>query len=101
MYSIVNIVESISVGLNENATSITATNNASESSNLISTTELTTTKKPSNEKQVIDYSEDYPVKQVERCYFAEDITNASIEILSKRCQRAISGKVIDLSFRNV
>ena len=92
-------MESISVGLNENATSIIATNNASESSNLISTTELTTTKKTSNEKQVIDYSEDYPVKQVERCYFAEDITNASIEILSKRCQRAISGKVIEFFYR--
>ena len=94
-------MESISVGLNENATSIIATNNVSESSNLISTTELTTTKKTSNEKQVIDYSQDYPVNQIERCYFAEDIKNTSIEILSKRCQRAISGKVIDLSFWNV
>ena len=90
-----NILKSISVGLNQNNTSNIATNNASESSNLISTTELTTTEKSSKEKQVIDYSQDYPVNQIERCYFAEDIKNTSIEILSKRCQRAISGKVIE------
>ena len=94
-------MKSISVALNQNATSIITTKNASESSNLKSTTELTTTEKTSNEEQVIDYSEDYPVKQVERCYFAEDITNTSIEILSKRCQRAISGKVIELSYSNI
>ena len=99
--------KSVSVTLNQNSTSVNETNNTSymtsntsESSNLTTTTEVvTTTNGRPEEKHVIDYSEDYPAKEVEKCYFVEDILNASIEILSKRCQRAISGKVIPLYFK--
>ena len=47
----------------------------------------------------LDYSTDYPVEDEKPCYFLEDIKNASLEILSKRCQRVISGKVIKLDIQ--
>ena len=60
-----------------------------------STTTSSTTKLISDDAiEFMDYSTDYPVEDDKPCYFLQDITNASVEILSKRCQRTISGKVI-------
>ena len=69
--------------LSNQTTTTLATNNAtsnssdtSYSSNLTTTTTITTLKTSTanpNDKQVVDYSEDYPEKEVERCYFYEDI----------------------------
>ena len=45
-------------------------------------------------REFLDYSMDYPLDDEKPCYFLQDIVNASAEILSKRCQRTIYGKVI-------
>ena len=74
----------------QNLTSSNVTSNISdiaETTNVTTTTILTTIKTTttgSEEKQFLDYSEDYPAKEVEPCYFIEDIVNPSMDTLSKR-----------------
>ena len=78
------------VNSTQNFTSSNVTSNISdiaETTNVTTTTILTTIKTTttvSEEKQFLDYSEDYPAKEVEPCYFIEDIVNPSMDTLSKR-----------------
>ena len=68
--------------------------NTSESAGTSTTSSPTTEILSDDGNEFVDYSTDYPAEDDKPCYFLQDITNASVEILSKRCQRAISGKVI-------
>ncbi len=83
--------------IGQEATTIASANNSANTSGNTgtSTTTSSTTEITSDDgNEFVDYSTDYPAEDDKPCYFLQDITNASVEILSKRCQRAISGKVI-------
>ena len=83
------------------ATNITNTTETNVSQNVTtSTTEPTTTSTirlssttTGQLRTFLNYSEDYPKGEEQPCYLLQDIVNASVEILSKRCQQTIYGRV--------
>ena len=75
-------------------TNTSVTTNTTATTNTTLTSVVTTTPTTSQEDgKFLDYSTDYPDDVEMPCYFLQDILNASKEILSKRCQQRISGKV--------
>ena len=69
-------------------------NNTSNDTNMETTTTLVIQATTTEDDKLLDYSSDFPSEKKSPCYFLQDIVNASLKILSKRCQRVIYGKVL-------
>ena len=69
-------------------------NNTSNVTNMETTTTSAIEATTTEDEKLLDYSSDFPSEKESPCYFLQDIVNASLKILSKRCQRVIYGKVL-------
>ena len=69
-------------------------NNTSNVTNMETTTTSALEATTTEDERLLDYSSDFPSEEEVPCYFLQDIVNASLNILSKRCQRVIYGKVL-------
>ena len=69
-------------------------NDTSNVTNMETTTTSAIEATTTEDEKLLDYSSDFPSEEEVPCYFLQDIVNASLNILSKRCQRVIYGKVL-------